>query len=71
VQALRAGFKARQIGEKALDFAQIPGTQDMALALTNVAYKNGNDQQAKATYSAADIESLRSETLPVISIRRK
>ena len=61
VQALRAGFKIRQISAEPLHFKPIPGTQSAALHLRNVTDDNGNDRQIKATYTQTDIETLRCE----------
>ena len=60
VQALRAGYKVRQILPRLpyFSFRGIPGTQDMALCLYNVG-EAGNDRQISATYNDADVQMLR------------
>jgi len=57
VQALRAGYKVRQILKKQFSLVEIPGTQGIALHHHNLA-RGGNDQQIKATYTAKDIQKL-------------
>ena len=57
VNALRSGFKIRQILHRQLNFPFVPGTQDNGLFLTN-ARLAGNDAQIKSTYSAKDIDLL-------------
>jgi hypothetical protein len=59
VQALRAGYKIRQIKAKAQRFPTLPGTQEGGLWVSN--HSGGNDLQAKATYTSEDIEILRSD----------
>jgi hypothetical protein len=69
VQAIRAGYKIRQILPSARRFPAIPGTQEGGLWVYNNSV--GNDQQVKATYSAEDIEILRGDRdLPQLSERR-
>jgi hypothetical protein len=63
VQALRAGFRVRQIGRRPLAFPIVPDTQDCGLFLSNVGLSH-NDHHIKATYGLSDIEKLISE-LPV------
>lgn len=58
VQALRAGYKVRQIGVRPLPLAPIPGTKSTALSRENVS-RGGNDRQIKATYRASDLGRLR------------
>lgn len=60
VNALRAGFKIRQICHRPLDFPIIPGTQKTALVNTNW-HAKGNDEQIRRTYTTEDIELLMSE----------
>jgi hypothetical protein len=60
VNALRAGFKIRQISYRPLDFPIIPGTQKTALINTNW-HASGNDEQISRTYTIEDIELLMSE----------
>lgn len=56
-QALRAGFKVRQIRPAPRRFAAIPGTQEYGLWIGNNA--EGNDQAISATYTKEDIARLR------------
>jgi hypothetical protein len=60
VQALRAGYKVRQISEGSFRLIFIPGTQDKALHHQNLD-SGGNDLQIAKTYSAADMERLRDQ----------
>ena len=57
VQALRSGFKIRQIAPRAFQDVNIPGTQSNALHHKNLA-GGENDRQIAATYRASDIERL-------------
>ena len=59
VQALRAGYRIRQLRSEALLCLQIPGSQVLALGRAN--YAGGNDQQIRATYTAADIKRMLDE----------
>jgi len=63
VNALRAGFKIRQISHRPLDFPIIPGTQNNGLFNTNW-HPTGNDEQIRQTYTREDIELLMSEGTP-------
>jgi hypothetical protein len=58
VQALRAGYKVRQISKKRFRHLYIPGTQSSGLFQENVELC-GNDVQIGATYQASDMERLR------------
>jgi hypothetical protein len=58
LQALRAGFKIRQIAPRAFHPVIIPGTQSIALNHDNLA-GGENDRQIQITYRAADIDRLR------------
>jgi hypothetical protein len=59
-QALRAGFKVRQIVSKARHFPILPGTQKQSLQLSNVSGPDaGNDRQMLLTYSQNDLKRLR------------
>jgi hypothetical protein len=62
VQALRAGYKVRQIHPRLpyFSFQGIPGTQRIALWHDNVE-GDGNERQIRATYTEADVQVLRSE----------
>jgi hypothetical protein len=53
VQALRAGYKVRQVGSKPVYFPPIPGTQTEAVSKKNL--RGGNDRQMQAIYSGKDI----------------
>jgi hypothetical protein len=57
VQALRLGYKVRQISEKAFRLVYIPGTQRSALYHDNLG-GGENDRQVKTTYLPADIDLL-------------
>jgi hypothetical protein len=63
VQALRSGYRVRQILPHLpyWSFRGIPGTQDTALCHYNVDGL-GNDRQISATYSKADVERLRADS---------
>jgi hypothetical protein len=58
VQALRAGYKIRQIRAKQFRLVEIPGTQDKALHHRNLA-GGENDRQIAATYRTSDIDRLK------------
>jgi hypothetical protein len=55
--ALRAGFKVRQILHRPIDFPLLPGTQEKTLSLTNVGLGR-NDEQIRNTYTAQDLALL-------------
>lgn len=63
VQAIRAGFKVRQIFPNLpyFSFQAVPGSQQTALSYENVTYGDGNDRQVRATYTEADIRLLQSD----------
>jgi hypothetical protein len=63
VQALRSGFRVRQVFPNLPYFAfqGVPGTQETALSFENVTYGDGNDQQIRQTYTEADIRALQRE----------
>lgn len=63
VQALRAGFKVRQILPRLpyFSFQSVPGSETTALSYKNVTYGDGNDRQVKATYTEADIRKLQAD----------
>ena len=61
VQALRSGYKIRQIGREAIHFAIVPGTQKVSLFAGNVMRHDGNDRQIRSTYRKADLAILLSE----------
>jgi hypothetical protein len=56
VQALRAGYKIRQIRRRALRLPSIPGTQ--GIALWNENRQGRNDLQVTATYTNEDVRIL-------------
>ena len=58
VQALRAGYKVRQIDNRCFELLYIPGTQTTALYHCNLD-GGANDQQIRNTYRRSDIEALR------------
>jgi len=59
VQAIRAGYKIRQIRKKRLCSPYIPGSQRFALAHEN--NYGGNDRQIAATYTNKDIKKMLDE----------
>jgi hypothetical protein len=61
VQALRSGYRVRQILPRLpyLSFQGVPGSQRTALSYENVTYGDGNDRQMKTTYTDSDIQLLR------------
>lgn len=59
VQAIRAGYKIRQIDEREFRLIYIPGTQDVGLRTSNMS--GGNDRQVKTTYTDSDLQILRHE----------
>ena len=61
VVALRHGFLARQLAERAMEFELMPSTQSIGLQKQNV-WMSQNDAQATATYRQADLERMRSST---------
>lgn len=61
VQALRAGYRVRQINERKFQLLDIPGTQGTALYRGNI-LRGDNDTQVCLTYRASDITRLQAET---------
>ncbi|WP_200158999.1 hypothetical protein [Allochromatium vinosum] len=57
INALRSGYKIRQLTAEAQEFHTTPGTQEQALCQTNQ-FDSGNDLQILRTYSDADIAFL-------------
>jgi hypothetical protein len=57
-QALRSGYRVRQIDDRQLRILEIPGTQSDGLCQHNVG-RGGNDLAIAATYQASDIDRLR------------
>jgi hypothetical protein len=60
VQALRAGYRVRQISRKLFPLVSIPGTQGTALFHHNQE-NGGNDRQIEITYRSSDIDRLRED----------
>jgi hypothetical protein len=58
VQALRSGYKIRQMGREAIHFAMVPGSQKLCLFVGNVLRHEGNDRQVRSTYTKADVDIL-------------
>jgi hypothetical protein len=56
VQAVRAGFKIRQIHPRPLTLLSIPGAESVGLWKSNIF--GGNDRQIARTYNAEDIQKL-------------
>ena len=63
VQALRSGYRVRQIFPRLpyFSFQEIPGTQKTNLRRDNIDHGDGNDRQIAATYNEADVQLLRSD----------
>lgn len=59
VNAVRNGFRVRQLSGSPVHFPMIPGTQQDGLQQQNL-HNQGNDEQIKKTYGSADIGRLRS-----------
>jgi hypothetical protein len=59
-QALRSGFKVRQILPRLpyFSFQAVPGAANTALSNENVTNGDGNDRQIRATYNDADLRLL-------------
>jgi glycosyltransferase involved in cell wall biosynthesis len=64
-QALRAGYKVRQIAPHALHLQILPGTQRTALESYNC-FASGNDRQAMQTYNVNDVQVIRSNGPPAL-----
>lgn len=60
VNAIRAGYKIRQVLPWQMTYPVLPDTQDMGLAMSNV-HSSQNDSQIQSTYTASDLNLLRSE----------
>lgn len=58
VQALRAGFRVRQISRRQFFLVTIPGTQDTALYQQN-RDRGENDRQIEMAYRSSDLDRLR------------
>lgn len=61
VQAIRAGYKIRQVTRQAVRFLDVPGTRASGLWKQNL--QGGNDEQARKTYTLADLKILRCESV--------
>lgn len=61
MNALRSGYRVRQIRTRPLRFPFVPGTQNSGLYHDNV-LQSRNDDHIRSTYSAADIEMLESSS---------
>lgn len=59
--AIRNGFKVRQVGNQAIEPAEVPFARRTALHKKNLG-EGGNDQQIKKTYKEEDLLLLKSET---------
>lgn len=61
VQALRSGYKVRQILRQLpyFSFQGIPGTERTSLSFGNVTFGAGNDRQIRATYKESDLQLIR------------
>jgi hypothetical protein len=71
-QALRAGFKVRQLVASGLHFPMLPGTQEESLQNSNVGgIDAGNDRQMRLTYKENDLEILRGEIDRTREVMRK
>jgi|HubBroStandDraft_2_1064218.scaffolds.fasta_scaffold00027_15 hypothetical protein len=57
--ALRAGFKVRQIRPQAIHFPMIPGSQETALYFDNA--DTGNDVQIAKTYTSRELQRIAAE----------
>jgi hypothetical protein len=58
VQAIRSGYRIRQIQSEAIHFPEIRGSQVTSLFSENVAQDDGNDRQIALTYEPRDLELL-------------
>jgi hypothetical protein len=62
-QALRGGYRIRQLKAWEQSFPELPGTQDIGLVVENV-HGSQNDLQIEKTYSADDITLLKAQIQP-------
>jgi hypothetical protein len=67
VQALRSGYKIKQLGREAIHFAMLPGSQKVCLFAGNVLRHEGNDRQVRSTYTKADVDILLRDSAQVPS----
>lgn len=61
LQALRGGFRIKQLKSWEQSFPELPGTQDMGLVIENV-HGSQNDLQIARTYTSSDIALLRAKS---------
>lgn len=61
LQAMRGGFKVKQLKAWEQSFPELPGTQDVGLVVDNV-HGSQNDIQIAQTYTAEDIAFLKSQS---------
>jgi hypothetical protein len=61
VNALRAGVRIKQVGNRPLNFSFLPNTQGFGISIRNVRFGE-NDIQIKSTYGATDIDLLLRQT---------
>lgn len=66
-QALRAGFRVRQIVPREFPLCEVPGTQANALYLHN--FEEGNDNQIQKTYTSQDIEMMLQESSSEVVVK--
>lgn len=60
LQALRGGFRIKQLKSWEQSFPELPGTQDVGLVVENV-HGSQNDLQIARTYTSGDIALLRAQ----------
>jgi len=60
LQALRGGFRIKQLKSWEQSFPELPGTQDVGLVVENV-HGSQNDLQIARTYTSADIALLQAQ----------
>lgn len=61
VNALRNGFRVSQLSDNPVHFPILPGTQQDGLQQQNL-HNDGNDAQARMTYTPADLELLMADS---------
>ena len=61
LQAMRGGFRIKQLKAWEQSFPELPGTQDVGLVVENV-HGSQNDLQIEQTYTPEDIAFLRAQT---------
>jgi hypothetical protein len=65
VQAVRSGFRIRQILPEPMHFPLIPGSQETSLYAENCALDDGNDRQLAVTYEAGDLQRIAGNAVSV------